>query len=141
VNFEQYEESINSAKESLADGDISDAHSKIDLISEIKDDLYEQIDAAVEENQNERVEQFTENRIDEIEKILDKGAELGLTQNTIDEFEKTLEVLKDGETSAIFEQTGEGSVFEKEMGEDIVKQFEDDGVDISGVGGPSSPRR
>ncbi|MCH8086048.1 MAG: hypothetical protein IIC15_06465, partial [Thaumarchaeota archaeon] len=72
IDFEEYENSINLAKEGLANGDISDAQAKLNLANEIKNELYEKIDAAVKENQDERVEQFVENSIANIENILEK---------------------------------------------------------------------
>jgi len=129
VNFEQYEDHLGAVKEALANGDISDAHAKIDAINEIKDDLYEQINESVEEQQDERVEQFAENSIKDIESILEKGENLGLTKKVIDELQDTLDVLKSGDIDDIIEKTSDDSEFAKEVkgNDEISNEFDDDG--------------
>ena len=114
VNFEEYEESINLAKEVLANGEIPNAQAKLALANEIKDNLYDQIDAAVEENQDERVAEFVENSITSIEELLEKE-NLGLTKKAISELETVLDVLKNGEIDEILEKTDDASELAKEL--------------------------
>ena len=122
VDFEQYEESLNLAKQVLANGDIPDAQAKLALANELKDDLYEQINEAVQENQDERVQEFAEQQIEEIEDILEKGENLGLTQKAINELQDTLDVLNSGDVDDILEKTDEDSEFAKEVEENDVEQ-------------------
>jgi len=130
VNFEDYEESVNSAKESLANGDISGAHEKIDTINEIKNDLYEQINVSVQENQEERVDEFAENRINDIQGALDN---LELDDDETEELKATLEVLQEGDADKIFEQTGEDSPYAKQIEEndDLARELDDSGDNAS----------
>jgi hypothetical protein len=129
VNLEEFDKSINLAKEVLASGEIPNAQAKLALANEIKNDLYDQIDAAVEESQDERIEQFVENSIKDIESVLEKGENLGLTKQVIDELQDTLDVLKSGDIDDIIEKTSEDSEFAKEIegNDEISKEFEDDG--------------
>ena len=127
VNLEEYNESVNLTKEVLANGDIPDAQAKLAIANEIKDNLYEQIDTAVEESQDERIQEFADERINDIENILEQGENLGLTKKTIDELQETLDVLQNGEFEEILEKTSEDSEFVKEIEEndDIAKEFDD----------------
>lgn len=122
IDFEQYEESLNLAKQVLANGDIPDAQAKLELANELKDDLYEQINEAVQESQDERVQEFAEQQISEIEEILEKGENLGLTQKAINELQDTLDVLNSGDVDDILEKTDEDSEFAKEVEENDVEQ-------------------
>jgi hypothetical protein len=129
VNLEEFDKSINLAKEVLANGEIPNAQAKLALANEIKNDLYDQIDAAVEESQDERVEQFVENSINDIESILEKGENLGLTKKVIDELQDTLDVLKSGDIDDILEKTSDDSEFAKEVegNDNVSKEFDDGG--------------
>ncbi len=117
INLEEYDKSINLAKEVLANGDIPDAQAKLALANEIKDGLFEQINSAVQEKQDERIEQFVQNSINEINKMLEKE-NLGLTQKAIKELEETLEVLKSGNIDEILEKTDDDSELAKEFKEE-----------------------
>jgi len=137
VDFEEYERSINLAKEVLANGDIPDAQAKLDLANQIKNKLYDQIDAGVKENQDERVKQFAENSIKDIESILEKGENLGLTKKVIDELQDTLDVLKSGDIDDIIEKTSDDSEFAKEVkgNDEISNEFDDGGDETPGDNG------
>ncbi|WP_297442749.1 CFI-box-CTERM domain-containing protein, partial [Nitrosopumilus sp.] len=117
VNLEDYDESINLAKEVLANGDIPNAQAKLALANEIKGDIIDQMNTAAEESQDERVQEFVDNSIADIEEMLEKGENLGLTQKAIRELEDTLEVLKTGEIDDILDKTSEDSELAKELDE------------------------
>ncbi|QLH04990.1 hypothetical protein C5F49_06415 [Nitrosopumilus oxyclinae] len=115
VNLEEYEESINLAKEGLANGDISGANEKLSIANEMKNEVYNQINVAVEENQDERIEQFVTNSISTINQMLANGEELGLSQDTLNELQDTLDVLNTGEIDEILEKTDDNSNLAKEF--------------------------
>jgi len=115
VNFEEYNESINLAKQVLANGDIPNAQAKLALANEIKSDIIDQMNTAVEESQDERIQEFVDNSIASIEEMLEKGENLGLTKKAIRELEETLEVLKSGDIDDILEKTDENSDLAKEL--------------------------
>ena len=115
VDLTEYDESINLAKQVLANGDIPDAQAKLALANEIKSDIIDQMNAAAEESQDERVQEFVDNSIAEIESLLEKGENLGLTKKAINELEETLEVLRNGEIDEILEKTDDDSELAKEL--------------------------
>ena len=125
VNLEDYDESINLAKAVLANGDIPDARAKLAVALDIKDDLYDQIDEEVDNNQDERVQEFVDNSITEIEALLEKE-NLGLTKKAIKELETVLEVLKSGDVDDILDKTDDDS--------DLAKELENDGSETSDEG-------
>ena len=118
VNTEDYEESINLAKEVLSNGDIPNAQAKLALANEIKGDIINQMNDAASESNDERVKEFVDNSIVEIEEMLEKGENLGLTKKAIKELENTLDVLKTGEIDEILEKTDDNSDLAKELKED-----------------------
>ncbi|NNM03183.1 MAG: hypothetical protein HKP26_06460 [Nitrosopumilus sp.] len=118
VNLQDYDESINLAKEVLANGDIPNAQAKLALANEIKGDIINQMNIAAEESQDERVREFVDNSIASIEEMLEKGENLGLTKKAIDELEETLEILKTGEIDDILDKTSDNSELAKELKEE-----------------------
>jgi hypothetical protein len=115
IDLSEYDKTINLAKEVLANGDIPNAQAKLALANEIKSDLYNQINLAVEENQDERINEFVEKSIREIEELLSKGENLGLTKKAISELEDTLEALKSGNIDDALEKTSDKSKFANEV--------------------------
>jgi len=101
----------------LEGGEIPNARAQLELANGIKNSLYDQIDAAIEENQDERIQEFVENSISSIEEMLEKGENIGLTKKAIRELESTLDVLINGDNDEILEKTSGKSEYAKEMSE------------------------
>ena len=115
IDLAEYDKTINLAKEVLANGDIPNAQAKLALANEIKSELYNQINLAVEENQDERIDEFVQKSIRKIEELLSKGENLGLTKKAISELEDTLEALKSGNIDDALEKTNDKSKFANEV--------------------------
>ena len=111
IDLSEYDKIINLAKEVLANGDIPDAQAKLALANEIKSDLYNQINIATKENQDERIDEFIQKSINNIEELLSKGENLGLTEKTISELEDTLAALKSEDIGDSLEKTSDKSEF------------------------------
>jgi len=114
VNLEKVNESVNLAKEVLMSGDIPNAQAKLAVAKEIKDELYEQINQAVKDNEDERIQQFVDNSINNINEMLEKD-NLGLTKKAINELQDTLAVLESGDVDKILDKTNDNSEFAKEV--------------------------
>jgi len=82
VNLEDYDESINLAKEVLANGEIPNAQAKIELANEIKENIYAEIQKAADNN-----------TVEGIEELLGDQKNLGLTKKAINDLEDILEDL------------------------------------------------
>jgi len=117
IDTQDYDESVNLAKEVLANGDIPNAQAKLALANEIKADIINQMNTAAAESEDERVQEFVDNSISEIEEMLEKRENLGLTKKAIRELEDTLDVLKTGEIDDILEKTDDDSELAKEFDE------------------------
>ena len=132
IDTQDYDESVNLAKEVLANGDIPNAQAKLALANEIKGDIINQMNEAAAESEDERVQEFVDNSISEIEEMLEKGENLGLTKKAIRELEDTLDVLKTGEIEDILEKTDDDSELAKELGEDNDNETPEDAPGNSG---------
>ena len=117
IDPSEYDKTINLAKEVLANGDIPNAQAKLALANEIKSDLYDEINAAAAENQDERIDEFVQKSISNIEELLSKGENLELTKKAINELEDTLEALKSGNIDESLEKTSDKSKFANEVKE------------------------
>ncbi|MBS3925901.1 MAG: fibronectin type III domain-containing protein [Nitrosarchaeum sp.] len=117
VDLTEYNKAVNLAKEVLANGDIPNAQAKLALANEIKSDLYNQINEIVTENQDEKINEFVEKSISNIEELLSKGENLGLTKKAISELEDTLASLKSGNIEESLDKTSEKSKFANEIKE------------------------
>ena len=82
LNLADYDESINLAKEVLANGEIPKAQAKIELANEIKGEIYAEIQEAA-----------AGNTIEGIEELLEDQKNLGLTKKAINDLEDILEDL------------------------------------------------
>ena len=87
LNLADYDESINLAKEVLANGEIPNAQAKIELANEIKGEIYAEIQEAA-----------AGNTIEGIEELLEDQKNLGLTKKAINDLEDILEDLTIEET-------------------------------------------
>ena len=117
VDLTEYNKAVNLAKEVLANGDIPNAQAKLALANEIKSDLYNQINEIVVENQDEKINEFVQKSISNIEELLSKGENLGLTKKAISELEDTLAALKSGDIEESLDKTSEKSKFANEIKE------------------------
>ncbi len=112
-SLDEYDASIQLAKESLASGDISGSKQQMDLADDLLDDILDQIEykAEDEDEQDERLNKFVEDTVEDLEDIIDDADDLGLSASDITQLETFIEDLQDTvELASIFEITGEDSV-------------------------------
>ncbi len=115
VDLSDYDNAINLAKIALANGEIPNAQEKLAIANELLDEIYDQMNQQAIASEDERVVEFVEKTIQEIESLLENGNKIGLTQNTINELLTTLEILKSGDVDLILDATSEESNFAKEL--------------------------
>ena len=119
VDSTGYDQAINLAKEALANGDIPDAQAKLAIANDLLEELFAQMNnlASDPENNDDRIEAFTEKTITEIKSLLENGNKIGLTQNTINELQATLAILESGDAELILAATSEDANLAKELKE------------------------
>jgi len=109
INLNDYDGSINLAKELLANGDVPSAHAQLDLANEIIDELYGEITAESADIDDEQLKAFADNTIAKLESMIDAATNLHLAKFVIANLQETLDTLKSGDYNEILEITSEGS--------------------------------
>ena len=71
ISLNDYDGSINLAKELLANGDVPSAHAKLDLANEIIDELYGEIKEESADIYDEQLKEFVDNTIADLESMID----------------------------------------------------------------------
>jgi len=119
-DFTEFEETISSAYEDLANGNTDGAKEQLGSIENIAEAVYEQMNEKAIEDQEERAEEFGEELAEKIEEALDQ--DLGLTEDSIEQMEATLEALQTGDAETIIASTGENSEFAKQVEENEIEE-------------------
>jgi len=111
ISFGEYDNAINQAKELVATGDLLDAAQQLDFADETLEEIHDQIDEETDSNQDERIKDFVENTIQQLDGIVANANALGLSPSVIESLENTLSILKStDDPSSLFEVTSESSL-------------------------------
>jgi len=117
IDLGDYNDALDNAKESLANGDLIGAEEQLDLANEHLDDVYEEVYESVDSEQPERINDFIENTIETLEFIISNAPTLGLTADDIAAIMAVLAILESGDIDKILEATSEDSEFNKSVSE------------------------
>jgi len=133
IDLGDYNDALDNAKESLANGDFIGAEEQLDLANELLDDVYEELYEAIDSEQPERIDAFIENTIETLEFIISNAQALGLTDDDVASIQAVLVILQSGDVDKILEATSEDS--ELNQGQDYDPQISANEVDQ----GPEGP--
>jgi len=121
IDLGDYNDALDNAKESLANGDLIGAEEQLDLANELHDDVHEEIYEAIDSEQPERIDAFIENTIETLEFIISNAQTLDLTDDDVASIQATLAILESGDVDKILEATSEDS--ELTQGQDYDPQI------------------
>ena len=99
ISFSDYDDAIEDAKALLAEGDLEGATEQFEIAEDLLEDVFDQIDEAVDLQQDDRVDEFVTSTILQLEGIIEGAIGLGITQSFIDELQKTVNIIKNAESS------------------------------------------
>ena len=109
IDLGDYNDALDNAKASYANGDFIRAQEQLDLANELLDDVYEELYEAIDSAQPERINAFIENTIETLEFIISNAPTLGLTDDDVASIQATLAILESGDVDKILEATSEDS--------------------------------
>jgi len=112
-SLDDYDSTILLATESYINGDLKESEKYIESAEDILDDILDQIEYKAEEEKDERVNAFVEKLLKDLEDVIFKAIESGVSQSIIDELKNIVKELETYEDlSDIFEMTDESSHLE-----------------------------